>query len=165
MSTDTNIEVVRVGNFVFTHSSVDDVSVIEVSNLDKSWVVRIPSYFSSYAIVNRLMKEKSDGVENADRNLSMFATNYMQVSMIPNGYFHQGIVLLCAAYYHPDLLKVRVLNPSKESKAFKRDAKRLVDAFIAWRKEYDALVESGDDDTRYDEVADSAKQIISDVED
>ena len=44
---------VRVSNFVFTHTSVDGVSVIEVSNLDKSWSVRIPSYFSSYAIVNR----------------------------------------------------------------------------------------------------------------
>lgn len=158
---------VRVSNFVFTHTSVDGVSVIEVSNLDKSWSVRIPSYFSSYAIVNRLMKEKDDGVESAETNLSMFATNYMQVSMIPNGYFHQGIILLCAAYYNPSLLESGIFTSSKDAKAFKRDAGELVKRFLEWRKEYDAAVEANgdDDDTRIDEVADAAKEVLKDVKD
>lgn len=120
---------------------IGTVPCYEVSSLDGAWMTRLMPGSLMEAMV-------SASLEGGDAGewLELVLTNLMQVSMIPNGYYHQGIFLLTAAYYRPELISGGVFNA--ERRRFLKDARKLRDGFLAWwrdaEKEREAL-DSEDD--------------------
>ena len=65
--------------------------------------------------------------------LELMMMNLMQVSTIPNGYYHQGVMLLTAAYYNPALISGSFFRG--ESRRFLKDARKLREGFLSWYRE------------------------------
>lgn len=106
------------------------VECFEVSSLDGAWMVRVMPGSQMHVLLSQAVKSGAD----AGREwLELVVTNLMQVSLIPNGYFHQGLLLLSAAYYAPELLKGGMF--SRERRAFAKDVKRVREGFLRWYEE------------------------------
>lgn len=154
---------IRVGNFKVLLHRVGGVPVAEVSNLEETWMVRIPSHFQMYGILNRLLLETDDDDAdmraNAEEWLKMFFMNWQNVTGIPNGHYHQAIVMLTGAYANPDLLKSSFFGIGKK---FFADVKKLRLAFLKWAKERSVLNKESDAvvDMKQEIVADEVKEII-----
>lgn len=152
----------RVGNFKVLFTDVDGVPVIEVSNLEGTWLVRVPSHFQMYGMLNRLLLEVEDDDatirSNAEEWLKMFFMNWQNATGIPSGHYHQAIVMLTGAYANPDLLKSSFFGIGKK---FYADVKKLRMAFLKWAKEREKVLHA--EEEAYDEnkeaVADEAKDI------
>lgn len=129
------------------------VEALEISSLDGAWMVRLQPGSQMHSIIMAML-----GDPESEEMLSMFITNIYHTSVIPNGYFHQALVLLLGAYYHPELLNGGMFN--SESRAFRRDAKAVRDKFLAWYEESkDVLAARGDSD-RYDEMRNTAEDLV-----
>lgn len=153
----------RAGDFKVHFLEFDSVPVIEVSNLEGTWMVRVPVGFQMYGMLNRLMKESEDDDnrvrENAQEWLKMFFMNWQNVTGIPSGHYHQAIMMLTGAYVRPELLKSSYFGVGKK---FYADVKKLRLAFLKWARGRDLLNKESDAivDMERDAVADEAKEII-----
>lgn len=154
---------VCVGNYMVSNYAVGDMKVYEVSNLAKTWLVRLPADFQMYGILERLMKEyqskNKERKEKAQEVLDMFFMNWQNVTGVPNGYYHQAIVLLTAAYMKPELLGGGLFD-NKEQRGFKRDITNLRKTFLQWHKELKAHEDAADRsiNMKQEALADDAKQ-------
>lgn len=154
---------VRVGNFLVTLYSLEDVPVIEVSNMESTWLVRIPADFQMYGILNRLLLDMDDDDmkvrDNACEWLRMFFLNWQNVTGIPSGHYHQGILMLTCAYNRPELLKSSFFGAGRD---FMSDVKKLRKSFLKWADARDAVMmkEESSFDSDGSEIADVASEIL-----
>lgn len=125
----------RVGNFKVSAYEHKGVPVFEVANLEDTWMVRVPVDFQMYGILNQLfadLRSKDEVLKkNAGEVLSLYFMNWQNVTGIPSGHYHQGLVLLTAAYMQPDLLKSSFWGKGKR---FYKDVKTLRLSFLEWYK-------------------------------
>ena len=143
----------RVGNFKlwrgkYNLGSGKDKTAIEcvhVSNLDGSWMVRIPStsemfgfIVSQYATVDTEMREKI---------LGMIFTNMHNINLIPSPALHDGFWFLTEMMTFPYMLlseKDMVKRMEKGMKAIGVDRKKADDhikEMVAYRKQLYDLIE------------------------
>ena len=133
---------------------IGTVEALEVSSLDGAWMTRLMPGSTMEALVSACLDD--DGEAPDAEWLETVLTNLMSVSSIPNGHFHQAVLMLVAAYCDPSLLRGGLLD--RRARAFRRDAARLRDAFLAWREEYDALPR--DEDIDHDITAAQAEEAL-----
>lgn len=154
---------VRVGNYKVLLYSLDDVPVIDVMNLEGTWMVRIPVHFQMYGMLNRLLLELEDDDarirSNAEEWLKMFFMNWQNVTGIPNGHYHQGVMMLTACYADPSLLKSSFWGKGKD---FHKSVKNLRLSFLEWAKERERLNAEAEKsvDIEKEALADQSKQIL-----
>ena len=132
---------------------IGTVEVVEVSSLDGAWGMRL----MPGSIMETMMRSFLGDEERVeDEWVSLVLTNLESASSIPNGHYHQGLLLLTAVYMDPSLVTGGSFN--RKSRAFRKDAKRLLSDFLAWRKEYDAELERRY--TKEDETRDESALIL-----
>ena len=143
----------RVGNYKVwrTRATVGkgrdkyDVEQVCVSDLEGVWQVRIPETNAMFAAISGLYAD-----EGLAPSLGTIFANMLMVSTVPNGYFHRAVQMCGSVYFNPDLLRKR-----KERKDLVKEAKRLVEDFLAWRGVYDAQARENaptEEQERSDEV-------------
>lgn len=132
---------------------IGTVGVIEVSSLDGAWCVRVMPGSQMESIMGAMLDENEDIVDNEWMNL--VCTNLITASSIPNGHYHMALMLVASAYCDPSLISGNPL--SKKRRAFAKDVKKVRDAFVEWRKDYDDFVLSQEEDLEKDLKAEVAK--------
>ena len=165
----------RIGNFRLWKSAVaigkgkakTGIECINVSNLDGTWLVRIPQTFEMFGMLTIAYQwansENAEERRRGDGFIRTALSNMAYVSMVCNGFFHHGVEMIAAAYANPSLLQ-----DTEEGKNFIEDAKGTVERFLAWREEYDKHVtdnEPTDQDIRQEEFAEEAMDILDGKED
>lgn len=165
----------RIGNFRLWKSVVaigkgkakTGIECINVSNLDGTWLVRIPQTFEMFGMLTIAYQwansENTEERRRGDGFIRTALSNMAYVSMVCNGFFHHGVEMIAAAYANPSLLQ-----DTEEGKNFIEDAKGTVERFLAWREEYDKHVtdnEPTDKDIRQEEFAEEAMDILDGKED
>lgn len=157
-------EKINIGNYIISMYEKDEVPVIEVSNSQGTWLVRVPVDFQMYGIVNRLLgdfQSDNEGLRgNARSVLEMYFMNWQNVTGIPNGHYHQAIVMLTACYADPSLLKTSLIGRGNN---FYKDVKTLKRAFLKWAVQREKLVKKSEKELDYNReaIADDAKQEIN----
>ena len=162
----------RVGNFRLWKSayvvgkgkSKTSVECINVSNLDGTWLIRIPQNFEMFGMLTIAYQwSKSEDAEERRRGEDFIRTafsNMAYVSMICNGFFHHGVEMVTAAYANPSLLQ-----DTDDGKKFLLDVKDTVERFLVWRNEYNkhaAENEPTEQDLHQEEIAEEATKILLD---
>lgn len=139
------------------------VECINVSNLDGTWLVRIPQTFGMFGMLTVAYQwSQSEDMEERRRGNGFIRTaisNMFYVSSVCNGFFHHGIEMIAAAYANPTLLQ-----DSEEGKNFMQDAKDSVERFLVWRKEYEKHVaenEPTEQELHQEDIAEEAMEILS----
>lgn len=125
----------RVGNYKIWRSKVisgkgKDKLAIEqvcVSDLEGVWQVKIPATFSMFTAISDMYAD-----EKMVSALSTIVTNMLGVTSVTNGYFHRAVQMIIAVYSDPDLLRDK-----KRRKGFMKEAKKLAEDFLEWRKAYE----------------------------
>lgn len=160
----------RMGNFRVWRSTVvvgkgkakNGIECINVSNLDGTWLVRIPQTFEMFGMLTVAYQwansENAEERRRGDGFIRTALSNMAYVSMVCNGFFHHGVEMIAAAYANPSLLQ-----DTEEGKNFIEDARGTVERFLAWREEYDKHVadnEPTDKDIRQEEFAEEAMDIL-----
>lgn len=168
---------VRVGNYNLWRSrfrtkseGVDkgqqmEIACVNVSTLDGTWKVQIPSTFEMYGIVCGLHDDmSSDDIllgANARKSLELIFSNMQYASLIGNGYFHRALMMCATAYAYPSVLEEGDASHAE----FVEDFRKMVSDYLVWRKELSTIADksgmSSDDMLRYDEGAETAQEIIS----
>ncbi len=113
------------------------VETYEVLSLDGAWCVRLMPGSQMETLLGSMLGEERD-IDN--EWVTLVCSNLFAASAIPNGHYHQGLMLLTAAYADPTLLSGGVL--SRRRREFLREARRVRDAFLRWRRDYDEYIES-----------------------
>lgn len=154
----------RVGNFKVKAYLLNEVNVIEVMNLEGTWMVRVPEDFQMYGILNRMLLQTDDDdtKERARANewLHMFFMNWQNTTGIPSGHYHQAIMMLTACYAQPELLKSSFWGKGKD---FHKSVKKLRQDFIKWANEREKLNSSANEaiDMSREALADQSRQILN----
>lgn len=161
----------RMGNFRVWRSTVvvgkgkakTGIECINVSNLDGTWLVRIPQTFEMFGMLTIAYQwansENAEERRRGDGFIRTALSNMAYVSMVCNGFFHHGVEMIAAAYANPSLLQ-----DTEEGKNFIEDAKGTVERFLAWREEYDKHVkdnEPTEHDLHQEEIAEEAMGILN----
>ena len=161
------VKAVRFGNFKLWRSRCKshnaDVDVLTVSTLDGLWMVRVPSTLEMYAFLvaayNDYMSDNVSVKAQGEAVLTTVISNVLYASSIGNGYYQRALELCATVYIHPSLLSKK----EKEHKQFMKDVKGLKDAFLEWRKGYDAAVkahEPTEEQMHQDEIAEQAIGVL-----
>lgn len=161
----------RMGNFrlwktltvVGKGKSKTNVECINVSDLDGTWLVRIPQTYEMFGMLTVAYQwSQSEDMEERRRGNGFIRTaisNMFYVSSVCNGFFHHGIEMVAAAYANPTLLK-----DTKEGQSFMADAKDSIERFLVWRKEYEKHVkenEPTEQDLHQEDIAEEAMEILN----
>lgn len=139
-----------------------DIECINISNLDGTWMTRIPQTYEMYGMLTIAWQwYNSDKAEEKKRGEDYFSTvlsNMSYVSSISNDYYHQALMMIATAYAHPVLL-----SDKKKFKDFSKEAESLIKNFLSWRKEYDKRMNRPltEAELRQDEAA---QQIMEEME-
>lgn len=165
----------RMGNFRLWRSYVvvgkgkskTNIECINVSDLNGTWLVRIPQTYEMFSMLTVSYQwSKSEKAEERSQGVGFIRaalSNMFYVSSVCNGFFHHGIEMIAAAYANPTLLQ-----DTKEGNSFMEDAKDSVARFLQWHVEYDVDVadnEPTDKDIRQEEIAEEAMDILDGKED
>lgn len=161
----------RMGNFrlwktltvVGNGKAKTNVECINVSDLDGTWLVRIPQTYEMFGMLTVAYQwSQSEDMEERRRGNGFIRTaisNMYYVSSVCNGFFHHGIEMVAAAYANPTLLQ-----DTKEGQSFMADAKESIERFLVWRKEYEKRVkenEPTEQDLHQEEIAEEAMKILN----
>lgn len=161
----------RMGNFrlwktltvVGKGKSKTNVECINVSDLDGTWLVRIPQTYEMFGMLTVAYQwSQSEDMEERRRGNGFIRTaisNMFYVSSVCNGFFHHGIEMVAAAYANPTLLQ-----DTKEGQSFMADAKDSIERFLVWRKEYEKHVkenEPTEQDLHQEDIAEEAMEILN----
>lgn len=138
-------ELVKAGKLKFKRKRME-VEAINISDLEGQWMVRIPQTLAMYATLTELYatsqtSEDKDQKAIATGALRTMIANMYYVSCVNNGYYHQGVDLVTAAYANPDVLK-----GGKDGKEFRKDVDALIKAFLDWRVMYDKAMKAKEPD-------------------
>jgi hypothetical protein len=132
-------------NYKIKRYDHNDIPVIEISDLESAWMVRIPFDCETYQIANMLIDAKED-----NELIDVFITNLRTVSGIPNGYYHQAILMLTMCYVNPSLLSGGMFL-NKEQRQFRKDVKSLRKMFLGWYAERKELEDRREQPGVYDD--------------
>jgi len=161
----------RMGNFrlwktltvVGKGKAKTNVECINVSDLDGTWLVRIPQTYEMFGMLTVAYQwSQSEDMEERRRGNGFIRTaisNMFYVSSVCNGFFHHGIEMVAAAYANPTLLQ-----DTKEGQSFMADAKDSIERFLVWRKEYEKHVkenEPTEQDLHQEDIAEEAMEILN----
>lgn len=161
----------RLGNFRVWRSKLivgkgktkSDIECINLSNLDGTWLVRIPQTFEMFGMLTVAYQwansENAEERRRGDGFIRTALSNMAYVSMICNGFFHHGVEMVTAAYANPSLL-----NDTEEVKNFMLDAKDTIKRFLVWREEYERHVsenEPTEQDLHQEDLAEQAADILT----
>lgn len=161
----------RMGNFrlwktltvVGKGKSKTNVECINVSDLDGTWLVRIPQTYEMFGMLTVAYQwSQSEDMEERRRGNGFIRTaisNMFYVSSVCNGFFHHGIEMVAAAYANHTLLQ-----DTKEGQSFMADAKDSIERFLVWRKEYEKHVkenEPTEQDLHQEDIAEEAMEILN----
>ncbi len=161
----------RMGNFrlwktltvVGKGKSKTNVECINVSDLDGTWLVRIPQTYEMFGMLTVAYQwSQSEDMEERRRGNGFIRTaisNMFYVSSVCNGFFHHGIEMVAAAYANPTLLQ-----DTKEGQSFMADAKDSIERFLVWRKEYEKHIkenEPTEQDLHQENIAEEAMEILN----
>lgn len=161
----------RMGNFrlwktltvVGKGKAKTNVECINVSDLDGTWLVRIPQTYEMFGMLTVAYQwSQSEDMEERRRGNGFIRTaisNMFYVSSVCNGFFHHGIEMVAAAYANPILLQ-----DTKEGQSFMADAKDSIERFLVWRKEYEKHVkenEPTEQDLHQEDIAEEAMEILN----
>ena len=135
----------RYKNYKIRRYDCNDIPVIEISDLEGAWMIRIPFDSDTYQVANMLIDTKED-----NELIDVFLTNLRTVSGVPNGFYQQGIMLLTMCYVNPTLL-YGGLFLSKEQKQFRKDVKMLRGKFLDWYAEWKSWEGRRDEPGVYDD--------------
>lgn len=149
----------RFGNFKLWRSrSATGVEVINVSDVEGSWQVKIPSTFEMFAIISALYQDYSSDFperrKKGEEALGRILSNMMYVTVVGNGYFHAAIMLVSACYAFPSYLE----PGSAGFNAIKGRCQQLINDFLAWREKYGDTMQN--QSGRSDEIAEMAQKIL-----
>ena len=140
-----------------------DVECINVSNLDGTWKVQIPSTFEMFSVLNALYADcngKDEALQQRAKNVLLtIIGNMMYSSAIGNGYYHRALEMIATCYANPTLLEKK----GDSHKDLVKDAKNLVKNFLEWRKAWDEsrkLQEPTDDDNKKEDFAEQMTEIV-----
>lgn len=161
----------RVGNFKIWRSRFgldagkgkgkENIECIYVSNLDGSWMVRIPATWEMFSILTMTYNDYTSDDEvvksRGEIVLRTLLSNMNYATAIGNGFFQRALELIVTAYAHPSLLE------KKHRKGLVSDAKTLIKKFIKWRNGYDEYVEDSYDDEQ-DEKEELAEQVSDEID-
>lgn len=162
---------VRVGNFKLWRSRIKmktsdgkmSSECLSVSTLGGEWMVRIPDTWEMFgqitAAYNDTLSDDQETKAVGESLLSTLCSNMLYVSCTANGYYLQGVKMLTAAFYNPDILRDKKLL-----KTMKQDVKALIEQFLAWRKKYDEAIEKlqpTEEEDHRDDLADKAVEILT----
>lgn len=165
---------VRVGNFKLWRSSVkvktsDGKMVSEclsISTLVGEWLVRVPDTWEMFGqLCSAYGDTLSDDKEKravGEAIVTNVCSNMLYVSSTANGYYLQGVKMLTAAFYNPDILREK-----KKRRTLEQDVKSLIEQFLVWRKQYDEAIEKlqpTEEDDHREEMADKAFEIMKEGE-
>ena len=133
------------------------VEVIEVSSLDGAWGVRVMPGSQMESLMGAMLDDNEDVIDN--EWMQLVCTNLITASSVPNGHYHMALMLVNSAYCDPSLISGNPL--SKKRRAFARDVRKVRDAFVAWRKDYDEFIDSQpDDDERHEALRMAAEDVL-----
>ncbi len=155
----------RFGNYKIVEKEVKGVPVIEVGNIEQTWQVRIPVHYEMYGMLKYMLEELEGGNGDSFKEaINLFLVNFQAVTSIPNGYFHQAVMLLNCVYVTPEILSSSRWN--KRRREFMRDVDKLKSNFLNWVKSRDALraKEEFNHDDHEAETVDEARQILKEEE-
>ena len=145
-----------------------DVECINVSNLEGTWKVQVPSTFEMFSVLNALYADLVSGdTKLQSRAYGLFQTilgNMMYASTIGNGFYHRALEMVATCYAYPEMLTKK----DGGRKKLKKDVSALIEAFLAWRKLWDKSVEERfdeDKEFRREDVAEQAQEILNKEED
>lgn len=162
----------RLGNFRIWRSNLavgkgkskSGVECINLSNLEGTWLVRIPQNYEMFGMLTIAYQwansENAEERRRGDGFIRTALSNMAYVSMVCNGFFHHGVEMVASAYANPDLLK-----DGERGLAFKKDAKETIGRFLEWRKEYEKHVadnEPTEQELHQEEIAEQAMEILGD---
>ena len=140
-----------------------NVECINVSDLDGTWLVRIPQTYEMFGMLTVAYQwSQSEDMEERRRGEGFIRTaisNMFYVSSVCNGFFHHGVEMVASAYANPTLLQ-----DTREGKSFVEDAKDTIERFLLWRKEYEKHVkenEPTEQDLHQEEIAEEAMEILN----
>lgn len=137
-----------------------DVECINISNLDGTWKVQIPATFEMFAVLDAAYDDFIGDETQQKRAESVFALiigNMMYASAIGNGYYHRALEMIATCYANPTML----VKKGGHLKELKKDASKLIENFLVWRKEYDSMAaEPTEEEMKRDEIAEQASEII-----
>ena len=143
-----------------------DVECLNVSNLEGTWKVQVPSTFEMFAMLSALYSdyvgEDQQLRDRAGSVLSCFLGNMMYVSSIGNGYYQRALEMVAGCYACPDLLVDK-----KKSKELRKEVGKLIKDFLVWRKLWDESRQAFDDenDLKRDEIAEQAQELLKEEDD
>lgn len=128
-------ELLKEGKIKFRKRNVE-MEAVCISDLDGGWMVRIPQTLMMYSTLCELYHAMmTDGDEEhrtvVRGQIRTILANLFYVSCVNNGYYHQGIDMLTAAYANPLLLA-----DCKEGREFRKNAAALTDGFRDWWNAY-----------------------------
>lgn len=132
------------------------VETHEVLSLDGAWCVRLMPGSHMEVLLGAMLGEE-EAVDN--EWVTLVCSNLFTASAIPNGHYHQALMLLTAAYADPTLVSGSPL--SRKRRAYIKDVKRVRDAFVRWRKDYDEYLETIPDDDEHEIRKMEAESILS----
>ena len=120
----------------------ESIEAINISNLDESWMVRIPQTYEMFVMISQCYEWYMSDDEKAKQRGEDFLTtvfgNMQFVSSITNGYYQEGCFMVAAAYSDPTLL-----SDKKKFKAFKDEADGVMKRYLKWREEFDKFANKG----------------------
>lgn len=162
----------RAGNFKFWRSKKSigigkeksDIEQINISTLDGTWQVKIPSTFQMYGLIVEIYKSAMDKKSSASSGQAMnqlitLFGNMLYASVIANGHFHRAMNMLVTVYSNPGLLK----EDDKNHASFMQDVKEVVDRFLVWREEFDRHASENaptEEEQNQAEVADEVRETL-----
>lgn len=159
---------VRVGNFKLWRGRYNmsgaNIECLHVSNLDGSWMIRIPATWEMYGFLMSFYPDlDSEDAEKKSTSEAVFRTvlsNMMYASCVGNGYFQRALELCATLYANPVLLNKK----NKEYKGVVKTVKELIEEFLEWRKAYDAEMakhEPTEEQLKQDEIAEQAMEALN----
>lgn len=140
----------------------EKIECINISNLDGSWLTRIPQTYEMYGMLTLAWQwynsDKEDEKKRGEDYFSTVLSNMSYVSSISNGFYHQALMMIATAYAHPVLL-----SDKQQFKDFSKEARQLIKDFLLWRKEYDKRINRKltEEEQRQDEIA---QEILDKIE-
>ena len=160
---------VRIGNFKLWKSRQRkkekiDIDVLNISDLDGTWSVKIPQTYLAYPMIEQCYKEGNDEF------LHTYIANVNFVSAIANGFYQRGVAMVGHAYLKPELLQEDYKPETGPSHADMMDeAKKICEGFLEWYDEVmkerkAAAAKDGEKALEEDEMADKAAEILAGAE-
>lgn len=137
-----------------------DVECINISNLEGTWKVQIPSTFEMFAVIDYVYADFIGDKAQHDEAQAVFScifANMMYVSAIGNGYYHRALEMVATCYADPTVLKKK----GGKLKELKKETSKLIEDFLEWRMAYDdSRVEPTEEDGIHEDLAEKVQKYV-----